>query len=98
LPVLRARAHHTKDRADRLGRPRADYDPETRLTKRTLEEQMAEQMHSLWADVQEAEVGIDNGDLGALEQFIYAAGTMIENYRLARGNFNKSRVNISVKV
>lgn len=65
------------------------------MTKAVLEEQMKLKMQSLWEEVQEAEAGIAEGDMGALERFIYAAGTMVENYRLARSNFTKSRVSAS---
>lgn len=51
-------------------------------------------MQILWSEVQAAEEGIEEGDLGALDRFIYAAGTMIENFRLAKSNFNKNRVSV----
>ena len=54
-------------------------------------------MQSLWNEVQEAEVAIDSGDAGALDRFILAAGTMIENLRLAKHNFGKDRVSRSSK-
>ena len=63
-----------------------------KLTKRVLEDQMRSKMQNLWEDVQSAEEGIAGGNMGALERFIYAAGTMVENYRLAKGNFTKNRV------
>ncbi|KAK8847416.1 hypothetical protein IAR55_005274 [Kwoniella newhampshirensis] len=62
-----------------------------KLTKRVLEDQMRSQMQNLWQDVQDSELGTEQGDVGALDRFIQAAGTMIENYRLNKGNFTKSR-------
>lgn len=53
---------------------------------------MRQTMRSLWEDVQRAESGIQNGEAGALDEFVQAAGTMVENFRLARSNFNKNRV------
>nr|XP_018265461.1 uncharacterized protein I303_01827 [Kwoniella dejecticola CBS 10117]OBR87619.1 hypothetical protein I303_01827 [Kwoniella dejecticola CBS 10117] len=70
---------------------RAEKAANKKLTKRILEDQMRSQMQNLWKDVQDAEKGIEEGDIGALDRFISAAGTMIENYRLNRGNFSKSR-------
>lgn len=65
------------------------------LTKRILEDQMRQRMTELWEEVQAAEAAIDGGGDGfsvALDRFIAAAGTMVENFRLARGNFGKNRV------
>ncbi|WWC86899.1 uncharacterized protein L201_001778 [Kwoniella dendrophila CBS 6074] len=73
------------------GYTRAEKAANKKLTKRILEDQMRSQMQNLWKDVQDAERGIEEGDIGALDRFISAAGTMIENYRLNRGNFSKSR-------
>ncbi|WVQ98069.1 hypothetical protein IAU59_005191 [Kwoniella sp. CBS 9459] len=105
--VIRRRAHRDKDSrhlnrldlahlddasaaaAEHLNK--AEKAANKRLTKRVLEDQMRTQMQNLWLDVQDAERGIDNGEAGALDRFISAAGTMIENYRLNRGNFSKSR-------
>ncbi|OCF32590.1 hypothetical protein I317_00359 [Kwoniella heveanensis CBS 569] len=105
--VIRRRAHRDKDSrqlnrltlaglddasaaaAEHLNK--AEKAANKRLTKRVLEDQMRTQMQNLWLDVQEAERGIDEGEAGALDRFISAAGTMIENYRLNRGNFSKSR-------
>lgn len=58
---------------------------------------MRSTMESLWEEVKEAEAGIEEGDVGALDQFIQAAGTMIENFRLAKGNFTKTRVSDELK-
>ncbi|WVF69789.1 hypothetical protein IAT40_004568 [Kwoniella sp. CBS 6097] len=105
--VIRRRAHREKDSrhinrlnlshlddasaaaAEHLNK--AEKAANKRLTKRVLEDQMRTQMKNLWLDVQDAERGIDEGEAGALDRFISAAGTMIENYRLNRGNFSKSR-------
>nr|XP_019047149.1 hypothetical protein I302_03756 [Kwoniella bestiolae CBS 10118]OCF26079.1 hypothetical protein I302_03756 [Kwoniella bestiolae CBS 10118] len=99
--VIRTRAHREKDKHS-IRRPsaymieddnatRAEKSANKKLTKRILEDQMRSQMQNLWQDVQDAEKGIEEGDIGALDRFISAAGTMIENYRLNRGNFTKSR-------
>ncbi len=66
------------------------------LNKRVLEDQMRSKMEESWAEVKSAEEGIDEGDLGALDRFIYAAGTMIENFRLAKSNFTKNRVSVEL--
>jgi general transcription factor 3C polypeptide 3 (transcription factor C subunit 4) len=57
---------------------------------------MRGRMQGLWADVLAAEEGIGKGEPGALDSFTYSAGTMIETYRLARGNFGKNRVSCLV--
>ncbi|OCF58798.1 hypothetical protein L486_03288 [Kwoniella mangroviensis CBS 10435] len=99
--IIRSRAHREKDKHS-IRRPsaymieddqatRAERSANKKLTKRILEDQMRSQMQNLWKDVQDAERGIEEGDIGALDRFISAAGTMIENYRLNRGNFSKSR-------
>lgn len=65
------------------------------LTKRILENQMQQRMKELWEEVQAAEAVIDAGGEGftmALDRFIAAAGTMVENFRMARGNFGRNRV------
>jgi general transcription factor 3C polypeptide 3 (transcription factor C subunit 4) len=56
---------------------------------------MRGRMQGLWADVVSAEEGIGNGEPGALDKFIYSAGTMIETFRLAKSNFGKNRVSLS---
>lgn len=89
--VLRARAAELPHRTERQRKDPADA-PAGRMGKKAYEEQMRDQMQQLWNDVCVAEEGIDSGDLGALDTFIQAAGTMIENYRMAKGNFTKSRV------
>lgn len=66
-----------------------------KLNKRVLEDQMRGRMQGLWADVVSAEDGIGNGEPGALDKFIYSAGTMIETFRLAKSNFGKNRVSPS---
>lgn len=93
----RAQVERTDEEARRKGRgpSKSEKAGQRRLTKAVLEEQMKLKMQSLWEEVQEAEAGIAEGDMGALERFIYAAGTMVENYRLARSNFTKSRVSAS---
>jgi general transcription factor 3C polypeptide 3 (transcription factor C subunit 4) len=53
---------------------------------------MREQMHAFWDDIQQAEAALEEGEPGALDRFMYAAGTMIENFRLAKSNFGKNRV------
>ncbi|WRT64759.1 uncharacterized protein IL334_001693 [Kwoniella shivajii] len=97
--IIRSRAHREKD-SHAMNRSlfeepthlnKAEKAANKKLTKRVLEDQMRSQMQNLWQDVQDAEKGIDEGDIGALDRFIAAAGTMIENYRLNRGNFSKSR-------
>ncbi|ORX38805.1 hypothetical protein BD324DRAFT_655212, partial [Kockovaella imperatae] len=94
--VIKARAATHRD----AGRPpkgrskvmsKSEKVGQRKLTKRVLEEQMKTTMQSLWEDVQAAEEGIANGDLQALDRFIDAAGTMVENFRLAKANFNKTR-------
>ena len=94
LAVLRERAQRDKEKPLRrdAGISKSDKSASQKLTKGVLEDQMRTRMHSFWEDVKTAEEGIDNGDMGALDDFIYAAGTMIENYRLAKGNFAKNRV------
>lgn len=71
---------------------KADQKATRRLTKKILEDQMRERMDGLWTQVHQAEEGIAEGQPGALDQFIFAAGTMIETFRLARRNFGKNRV------
>ncbi|WWD21507.1 hypothetical protein CI109_105993 [Kwoniella shandongensis] len=101
--VIRTRAHREKDSitqqrsqqyhqsSQEPSLTKSERAANKKLTKRVLEDQMRSQMQSLWQDVQESEAGTERGDVGALDQFIQAAGTMIENYRLNRGNFTKSR-------
>jgi len=67
------------------------------LSKRVLEDQLRSKMQALWSEVQGAEEGIEQGDIGALERFVEAAGTMIENYRLSKGNFTKARVSAFIR-
>jgi general transcription factor 3C polypeptide 3 (transcription factor C subunit 4) len=55
---------------------------------------MKQKMHALWDEVRTAEEAIGEGVHGALERFILAAGTMVENFRLARSNFDKNRVRV----
>lgn len=59
---------------------------------------MLARMQALWADAQAAEQGIGEGEAGALDRFIFAAGTMIETFRLAKGNFKKDRVSGFVSI
>lgn len=70
----------------------AERDAERRLTKAVLADQMKQKMQALWDEVRMAEEAIGEGVDGALERFILAAGTMVENFRLARSNFDKTRV------
>ena len=53
---------------------------------------MRQTMQDLWAQVLLAESGIGEGEPGALEHFIQAAGTMIENFQLAKILYSKNRV------
>ena len=97
VSVLRARARRERDQPEQTtvgarSISKSEKAAAQKLTKRVLEDQMRLKMQSLWLDVQAAEVGIDEGKQGALDRLIYAAGTMIENFRLAKGNFNKNRV------
>lgn len=73
---------------------KADKTASQKLNKKILEEQMKQKMRQMWEEVQEAEAGIAEGDLGALDRFIFAAGTMIENFRFAKSNFRKNRVSV----
>lgn len=68
---------------------------ERTLTKRVLEDQMRTRMQELWEQVQTAEAEIQEGHPTALDRFIEAAGTMVENFRLAKSNFGKNRVSIT---
>lgn len=95
--VLRERAHRGEYTVDeQTGTKRKATKSERaasqKLTKRVLEDQMRARMHDLWDDVQAGITGIEEGDPEGLNRFIFAAGTMIENFRLARGNFSKNRV------
>ncbi len=101
--MLRARAHRSREipqiaSTANTSLNKSEKAAARKLTKRVLENQMRLKMRSLWDEVLEAEQGIDEGDPGALDQFIYAAGTMIENFRLARSNFSKSRVSRILRV
>jgi hypothetical protein len=63
-----------------------------KLNKQLMQSQAQGTMERLWTDARSAEAGIEAGEPGALDLFVDAAGTMIETYRLARGNFGKNRV------
>jgi len=52
-------------------------------------------MVSLWEEVLDAERMLDDGDVGALDMFIQAAGTMIDNHRMAKHMFTRHRVGLS---
>ena len=98
-PVIKARAITNKESGQgSRGRGKAltksEKAGQRKLTKRVLEEQMKSTMQSLWQDVRAAEEGIANGAIEALDNFIEAAGTMVENFRLAKSNFTKSRVSV----
>jgi general transcription factor 3C polypeptide 3 (transcription factor C subunit 4) len=73
---------------------KADKIASRKLNKRVLEDQMKSAMQGLWEQVQAAEQGIEAvpPEVGALDRFIMSAGTMVENFRLAKGNFSKGRV------
>jgi general transcription factor 3C polypeptide 3 (transcription factor C subunit 4) len=71
---------------------KADRVASQHLNKQVLENQMRQKMQEMWEEVQDAEAALAEGNNGALDRFIYAAGTMIENFRLARSNFTKNRV------
>lgn len=98
MPVLRERARGDASSvtlpAPRKNMSKAERAANQRLTKRVLEDQMRQKMMALWRDVQEAERGTENGDVGALDKFIYSAGTMVENHRMAARMFNKNRVSL----
>lgn len=57
-----------------------------------LEDQMRQKMVSLWQEVLRAEQALDEGDVDALGMFIEAAGTMIDNHRMAKHMFTRHRV------
>jgi hypothetical protein len=59
-----------------------------------LEDQMRQKMVSLWQEVLEAERSLVEGDVGALDMFIQAAGTMIDNHRMAKHMFSRNRVSL----
>ncbi|ODO08005.1 hypothetical protein I350_03588 [Cryptococcus amylolentus CBS 6273] len=65
--------------------------PHQKVSKRVLEDQMRSQMQSLWLDVQAAERGTMEGEEGAVDRFVEAAGVLVENYRMDRSNFGKNR-------
>ena len=71
---------------------KAEQVGERKLTRAVLEGQIRDQMQALWLAAQEAEAEIGQGSPSALDDFIQAAGTMVENFRLAKNNFTKSRV------
>lgn len=56
---------------------------------------MRSTMVSLWEEVLDAERMLDDGDVGALEMFIQAAGTMIDNHRMAKHMFKRDKVGLS---
>lgn len=94
--VLRIRAlesHTTRGRGptEKPRQSKADKNVTQKLNKRVLENQMRQKMQEFWEEVQMAEAGIMNGDFGSLDRFVAAAGTMIENFRLAKANFSKNR-------
>ena len=103
LSVLRLRATRERDRpkgraAGEKSMSKSEKAGQRKLTKRIMEDQMRSTMESLWQEVQAAEAGIQENEAGALDRYIQAAGTMIENFRLAKGNFGKSRVSHIVYV
>jgi hypothetical protein len=61
-----------------------------------LEDQMRQKRVSLWQEVLEAEKALDEGDVDALGWFIEAAGTMIDNHRMAKHMFGRHRVSLRV--
>jgi general transcription factor 3C polypeptide 3 (transcription factor C subunit 4) len=98
-PAPRGRGPNRQDPdAPQSRQSKADKAATQTLNKRILEQQMSTTMQELWQQVQSAEQGItsDPAEEGALDRFVMAAGTMIENYRLARSNFTKGRVRDSV--
>lgn len=68
-----------------------------KLNKSILEDQMRQKMTSMWESAREAEEGINDGRIGALEEYMRVAGTMVETFRLAKRNFGKGRVSKSGK-
>ncbi|EIW71252.1 hypothetical protein TREMEDRAFT_27203, partial [Tremella mesenterica DSM 1558] len=94
--VLRGRITRGEVRTGR-GPSKGDRSAEGMFTRRMLEEEMHSLMQSLWKDVQAAEEGIANGEVGALDKFVYAAETMVENFRVARNNFGKNRGVVRVR-
>lgn len=80
------------------GQPKSKRSAGHRLNKKVLEAQAAVTMNSLWQDVQKSEAELNNGNQWALEQFIQAAGTMIETFRLAKNNFSRTRVSYSFQI
>ena len=67
------------------------------MTKTVLADQMKQKMQALWEEVQTAETEIGEGVAGALDRFISAGGTMVENFRMARSNFGKNRVSLWIR-
>lgn len=59
---------------------------------------MRQKMVALWEDVNDAEASLELQEAGALDRFIYCAGTLVENHRLARRMFSKDRVRLSIAV
>lgn len=59
---------------------------------------MRQKMVSLWQEVLEAERALDEGDVGALDMFIQAAGTMIDNHRMAKHMFGRNRVCVAISI
>lgn len=55
---------------------------------------MRQTMVSLWQEVLQAEERLEEGDVGALDEFINSAGTMIDNHRMAKHMFTRHRVGL----
>jgi len=59
---------------------------------------MRQKMVALWQEVLTAEQLLEEGDVGALDEFIHSAGTMIDNHRMAKQMFTRHRVSLIVRV
>jgi hypothetical protein len=55
---------------------------------------MRQTMVSLWQEVLQAEARSEEGDVGAIDDFINSAGTMIDNHRMAKHMFTRHRVRL----
>jgi hypothetical protein len=93
--VLRRRAQQGPSSRSQPRVSKGDKNAERSLTKRILEDQMRQKMVALWQEVLTAERSLEEGDVGALDEFIHSAGTMIDNHRMAKQMFTRHRVSRS---
>jgi hypothetical protein len=94
--VLRRRAQQGPASRSQPRVSKADKNAERSLTKRVLEDQMRQKMVALWQEVLTAERLLEEGDVGALDEFIHSAGTMIDNHRMAKHMFTRHRVSLAL--